>query len=265
MPPPAGESADDQATAGSVVARAAVLLGSFDAGHSTLGVSELTRRSGLSKTTVARLAAELAEHQFLERTPEAKFRLGTALFALGELASRQRQLREVALPYMSDLRQVSRQTVHLAALAGTDVLYIEIVRSRDAPRMASRVGGRVPAHACAVGKALLAYSTADTVRAVIDHGLPAVGPRTITSPTALINQLRRIKAMGIAYEVEESGHGVGCVASPILSVTGSPIAALSITGRVGTLNLRRVGPAVKTAALALSRELTISAIEGPTE
>ena len=142
----------------SVVGRAAALLGAFDARHLSMGVSELSRRSGLPKSTTARLAAELTTHGFLEKAEGTDLKLGTKLFELGELASRQRKLREVALPYMADLRQVSRQTVHLAVLVDTDVMYVEIVRSRDAPRMPSEVGGRLPAHAAGVGKALLAFS-----------------------------------------------------------------------------------------------------------
>jgi DNA-binding IclR family transcriptional regulator len=230
----------------SVVGRAAALLGAFDARHLAMGVSELSRRSGLPKSTTARLAAGGTD-----------LKLGTKLFELGELASRQRQLREVALPYMADLRQVSRQTVHLAVLVDTDVMYVEIVRSRNAPRMPSEVGGRLPAHAAGVGKAMLAFSPDEVVQAVIDHGLPAVGPRTITAPGLLLRELRRVRESGIAYESEESGHGVGCAASPILSLDGLPVAAMSISGWNGKLDLRRVGPAVKTAALALSRDLQV--------
>jgi IclR family acetate operon transcriptional repressor len=239
----------------SVVGRVGAILGAFDNKHLSMGISELSRRSGLPKSTTARLATELSAHGFLERSDAADLRLGTKLFELGELASRQRKLREVALPYMADLRQVSRQTVHLAVLAGTDVVYVEIVRHRDAPRMPSQVGGRLPAHAAAVGKAMLAFAADDVVQSVIDNGLVAVGPRTITAPGLLLRELRRIRESGIAYESEESGHGVGCAASPIMSADGVPIAGLSVSGWNGKLDLRRIGPAVKTAALALSREL----------
>jgi IclR family acetate operon transcriptional repressor len=241
----------------SVIGRAAALLGSFDAKHLTLGISELSRRSGLPKSTTARLAAELTTHGFLERAAGSDLKLGNKLFELGELASGQRKLREVALPYMADLRQVSRQTVHLAVLVDTDVMYVEIVRSRNAPRMPSEVGGRLPAHAAGVGKALLAFSPEPVVQAVLDRGLPAVGPRTITAPGLLLRELRRVRDSGIAYESEESGYGVGCAASPILGADGIAVAALSISGWNGKLDLRRVGPAVKTAALALSRDLQV--------
>lgn len=243
----------------SVVARVAAILGAFDARHLTMGVSELARRAGVPKSTAARLAAELTQHDLLERveTPHGspELKLGHRLFELGQLASRQRQLREIALPFMADLRQVSRQTVHLAVPAETDVLYVEIVRSKDAPRMPSEVGGRLPAHACAVGKAMLAFAPDEVVRAVVDRGLTAVGPRTITGAGLLLRELKRIRGTGVAYEHEESGHGVACVSSAILAPDGRPVAAISISGRTGTLDLRRIGPAVRTAALAISREL----------
>ena len=126
--------------------------------------------------------------------------------------------------------------------------------------MPSEVGGRLPAHASGVGKAMLADSPEPVVQAVLATGLPAVGPRTITAPGLLLRELRRIRELGIAYESEESGHGIGCAASPILGADGTAVAAMSISGWSGKLDLRRIGPAVKTAALAMSRDL---AVRGP--
>jgi DNA-binding IclR family transcriptional regulator len=246
-------------SAESVVGRVTVLLDAFDARSRELGVSELARRCSLPKSTVDRLARELAEHGLLRRTPAARYVLGGKLREWAELAAGERRLREVALPYLADLREVSRQTVHLAVLTGTDVTYVEIVRHRDAPRMPSEIGGRLPAHAAAVGKAMLAFSPPEVVQAVIDAGLPRVGPRSITAPGLLSRELRRIRELGIAYEHEESAPGVGCAASPILGADGRAVAAISISGWTGRLDLRRIGPAVKTAALALGRELAVGA------
>ena len=220
-----------------------------------MGVSELSRRSGLAKSTTARLAAELTEHGFLERTNGSDLKLGTKLFELGELASRQRKLREVALPYMADLRQVSRQTVHLAVLVDTEVMYVEIVRSRDAPRMPSEVGGRLPAHSAAVGKALLAFSPdaggagghrwrTATGRTPDDHLTRAAAARTAPHQGGR----DRLRARGIRARRRLRGQ-------PHLRPDGQPVAAMSISGWNGKLDLRRIGPAVKTAALALTREL----------
>lgn len=241
--------------ADSGVARVSAVLTAFTARHAELTVSDIARRTGLPKSTTSRLVAELVAHGFLEREGTL-LHMGTRLFEFGELASRHRNLRAVALPHMADLREATRQTVHLAVLDQTEVVYVEVLRSRDSPRMPSEPGGRLPAHACAVGKAMLAFSGAAVVDEVCTRRLRPVGPRTITAPGVLRQALERVRSSGLAYEDEESAPGVGCVASPVLTAQGRPIAGLSISGWSGKLNLRRVAPAVHTVALTLSRELS---------
>jgi IclR family acetate operon transcriptional repressor len=233
----------------------AAVLAAFGPRDTALGTSELARRTGLPKSTVHRLTQELVRHRLLEHSGTA-LRLGLRLFELGGLVTQQRDLRDVALPYMSDLQEATRQTVHLAVLEGTDVVYIQILRSKDAPRMPSRIGGRVPAHATGVGKAMLAFSPPETVDAVIAAGLDPVGPRTITAPGLLRRQLSRIRTAGVAFDQEESGPGVVCAASPLLGPDGLPRAAVSVSGWGGRLNVNRIATAVRTTSLALARELS---------
>src|SRR6201991_3894578 len=149
---------DDAST--SVVRRLAAVLDAFRAPDVFLGVNEIARRTELPKSTVSRLVKEMEEAGFLERRA-AKVGLGLQMFEWGERASRGRPVREVALPFMADLREATRQTIHLAILDGTEVVYVEILHREDAPRLPSRVGGRLPAHATGVGKALLSTSDAD--------------------------------------------------------------------------------------------------------
>jgi DNA-binding IclR family transcriptional regulator len=201
----------------------------------------------------------LTRHGLLERRGDG-FVLGLRLFELGELVPRQLDLREAALPYMADLRAATRQTVHLAVLDRTDVVYVEILRSHDAPPLPSRVGGRLPAHATAVGKAILAFSGSDVIEAVLRGGLTRLAERTITSPSLLQRTLRSARAHGIAYDYEESQAGLVCAASPLTAASGAVVGALSVSGWAGRLNVRRIGPAVRTAALALSRDLASSSV-----
>ena len=246
-------SAGDEPT--SVVRRISDLLAAFGPTDTTLGVNELTRRTGIPKATVSRLVKEMEGVGFLERSG-AKVGLGLRLFELGERASRRRSVREVALPFLADLREATRQTVHLAILDGAEVVYVEILPGRDAPWLPSGVGGRLPAHATGVGKALLAGSPPAAFEAVVAAGLSRVGPRTITTPGALVRQLRRIASTGIAYEHEESAPGVACVASAVRGGDGPPVAAVSASGWIGKVDIRRVGPAVHTTALSITRALT---------
>ncbi|MEU7769125.1 IclR family transcriptional regulator [Nocardia sp. NPDC049190] len=230
------------------------LMSAFGPTDTDLGVNELARRTGIPKASVSRLVKEMEAVGLFERQG-TKVGLGLRLFELGERASRRRSVREVALPFLADLREATRQTVHLAILDGTDVVYVEILRGRDAPPLPSGVGGRLPAHATGVGKALLAGSPPAASDAVIAAGLTRLGPRTITAPGPLVRQLRRIVASGLAYEFEESAPGVACVASAI-RLDARPIAAVSASGWIGKVDIRRVGPAVHTTALSITRALT---------
>lgn len=238
----------------SAAARIVAVLAAFGPGDDSLGVSELARRTGLPKTTVHRLTGQMVEHGLLERAGRA-VRLGLRLFEIGQLATRQRGLVEAARPLLADLREATRNTVHLAVLEGTEVVYLDVLRGPDAPRLPSRVGGRFPAHATGVGKAILAFSGPETVERVIGTGLPRVSPRTITSPVTLRRQLARIRDETTAYEREESGVGTVCVASPILDRSGHAVAAISISGWVNRMRVERLAPAVRTTALTLSRTL----------
>lgn len=248
---------NDQPADGLVAARIAALLDAFRPGDDVLGVSELARRTGLAKTTVHRLAGHLADTGLLERDGTS-VRLGLRLFEIGQLAVRRRGLVEAARPYLADLREATRNTVHLAVLEGTEVVYLDVLRGPDAPDLPSRIGGRFPAHATGVGKAILSRSPADVVTRVIEAGLPRVSSRTITAPGLLRRQLARIRDDGIALEREESGVGVVCAASPLVDANGLAVAAVSISGWATRMRTERVAPAVRTVALALSRTISES-------
>ncbi|HET6500922.1 MAG TPA: IclR family transcriptional regulator [Amycolatopsis sp.] len=241
--------------AGLTAARLTALLTAFHAGDDALGVSELARRTGVPKSSVHRLIGHLVDQGLLEREAAA-VRLGLKLFEIGQLATHQRGLVDAARPYLADLREATRNTVHLAVLEGTEVVYLDIVRGPDAPNLPSRIGGRFPAHATAVGKAILAFSPAPAVEKVIAAGLPRTGPRTITAPGLLRRNLAKVRSTGLAQEREESVVGVICVASPLLDPQGTPRAAISLSGWSNRVRADRVAPAVRTTALTLSRTLS---------
>ncbi len=236
-----------------VIGRAALLLDCLAAGDSP-GISELARRSGLAKTTVFRLVHELASCGLVEVTGGG-VRLGMRLFELGQNVPRQRSLTEAALPYMRDLQQATGDTVHLAVLDRAEVVYLQILHGRGTRQLPSRVGGRMPAHATGVGKAILAFSPPEVAGALIDGGLERCTPRTIAAPGALRRELARIRDRGVSFDREESGPGIVCAASPVFGRGGPVVAAMSLTGWSSQLDLNRVAPAVRTAALALSRQL----------
>ena len=247
----------------SLLARAAAIVGAFDERDPVLGLAELARRTGLPKSSVHRIVAELVSLRVLERQEEGRsgegYRLGLWLFERGELVPAHRSLSEAALPVMEDLREATRQRIHLAVLEGVDVVYVEILGTSGVD-VSSRTGGRIPAHATGVGKVILAYSSAATVRARVEAGLPRLTPRTISTPGALTQELRKIRSVGMALDLEESHVGVSCVAAPVFGADHKVRAALSVTGKSKSIDPGTLGPAVRTAAFTLSRVLRESGL-----
>ncbi|GAB3467537.1 IclR family transcriptional regulator [Actinophytocola sediminis] len=238
----------------SVLGRAMTLLTAFRPDDVELTLAELVRRTGLAKSTALRLLTELTEWELVERTPGG-LRLGMRLFELGSLVPRQRGLRELAAPFLADLFEATHETVHLAIVDGSEVVYVQKLDSRSGPKVPSRVGGRLPAHCTGVGKALLAFSPQETVDAVLADGLRRRAPRTVVAPGLLRQELAEIRQRGVATEHEESTVGITCVAAPVLGADGTAVAAVSITGWVNRLETARYAPAVRTAALGISRTL----------
>ncbi len=238
-----------------MIARVSAVLGAFSPEHPVLRVSDIARRAGLAKSVTSRIVSELVAEDFLERADQG-VRVGIRMFELGELAQRSKELRQLALSAMADLRQATGLTVQLSVLKVPDQVYVEILMGRSAQLdIRSRIGGRVPAYATAGGKAVLAHSGPDIVDRALAGELMSLGPGTITDPAALRRQLARVRDEGVAYETEESNPGISCAACPILRADGTPIAAISVTGPAGQIDMAQLAPAVKIAALGLNRRI----------
>lgn len=238
----------------SAIGRATALLKEFRRSEGTLSPAALTQRTGLPKSTVHRLLREMQRIGLVE--PAGKeYRLGLLMFELGQVAPQPRTLHDAARPYMIPLHEATQHNVGLAVLLGSDVVYIETFKGRDGRRLPQRAGGRWPAHASCSGKAILAFSDPDRVDAVVKAGLRPLTERTITQPSDFMAELARVRRRGVAFDRMESFTSVVGVASPITGPDHECVGALSASGMRGRINVTRVEDAVRTTALAISREL----------
>lgn len=231
------------------------VLDAFGPEQPDFSLADIAVRSALPKSTCHRILAVLETWRGVERSASGRYRLGLKFFELGGLVQDRLRLREVALPYMEDLLATTREMVHLAKFDNGDVLYIERLVSHRSVRTPSRVAGRVPAACTGVGKAILAFSPADVVKSVIAAGLPAMTPYSITNPVMFIESLERIRRTGVSFDREEACMGLACVAAPIFAHNGSVVAAMSVSGPVGRINVESLIPAIRAATLAVSRHL----------
>ncbi|MEU4377218.1 IclR family transcriptional regulator [Pseudonocardia alni] len=248
------ERSDAEDAGSSVVERVTAILTVLGETSSGAGVSEVARRTELAKSTTARLLRTMEANGLLERSGTV-YRLGIKVFELGSRVPRGRGLREAARPFMTDLRDATRNTVHLAVLDGADVVYLEVLRGPDAPALPTRVGGRWPAHATAVGKAILAHSDPLLVDEVLAAPMPRLSTRTLSGPGLLATELKRIRERGSAFDFEESKAGLVCTASPVFGAEGEVVAGLSVSGWNTRMNVELTSAAVRTAAMGVSREV----------
>ncbi|GHF54946.1 IclR family transcriptional regulator [Amycolatopsis bartoniae] len=216
-------------------------------------LTELAARAGLSKTTTFRLVGDLVRLGLLEREGEW-YRLGGTLFELGSLVPRRQDLREIALPFLQDLFEGTRQTVHFGIRDDRDVVYLERIHGHDAVPLPSRIGGRLPLTCTAIGKALLAFSGPGLADEILAGPLPRLTPFSITDPVRLRTALEQTQVSGLAYEEQEAAPGVSCIAAPVFSGAVA-VAALSVAVPREQFRPAHLAPAVRTAALGLSRTL----------
>lgn len=238
----------------SVTSKVVAILDAFSADTPRLSLQGLAERTGLPQSTTYRLACELVEWGGLERG-SGGYQIGLRLWEIGELARRGEQLRDIAVPFMQDLYDATRENVHLAVLDGHEALYIEKITGRRATRVVTRRGGRLPLHATGVGKVLLAYAQEELVDNVISHGLRPYTPHTIVVPAQLRRKLSEVRRSGLAFANEEMSLGSVSVAAPILSAPDTAVAALALVVRSSRKDIQRLAPAVRATANSLSRIL----------
>jgi DNA-binding IclR family transcriptional regulator len=238
----------------SVLARAFGVLAVFGPDRLDLSLSDIARRSGLPLTTAHRIVGELARWGALERTERGRYQVGLRLWEVGALAPRGHGLREIAMPFLEDLFEVTRQNVQLAVLDGMDAVYVERMSARDAVPLISRAGGRLPLHATGVGLVLLAFSDAEFQERVLAAPMRRFTDRTISSADELRRVIADVRQRRFAVTEGQITVGAVSVAAPVYGQGGRVAAALSVT--VPSENpAREYIPVVNAAARGISRGL----------
>lgn len=244
---------NDDAPSG-VLAKALTVLRAFTVEDTTLGFAELQRRTDFAKSTLHRLLGDLVAARLLDRV-QGRYRLSGLVFELGMRASVERGLLEVATPFLEDLYVRTHELVHLGTREGTEVVYVAKMGGHQQADSPSRLGGRMPLHATAIGKVLLAHAPAEEREAALRGPLERKAPRTITNVDVLTRQLDEVAAKGVAFEYEESAVGIVCVAAGVFGPADEAVAAVSVTGPVHRFQPARHANSVRAAAAGISTTL----------
>ncbi|MFD4191970.1 IclR family transcriptional regulator [Amycolatopsis thermoflava] len=197
-----------------------------------LRVNQVSREMGLSRSTVHRMLTTLGHHRFVVQDEHSRgYRAGPALVDIGLAVVQNMDVRARAYQALVRLRDETGETVHLATLRGSEVLYVEGVESAQVVKTGARVGWTFPAHATAAGKAMLAQLTEDELTARY-AGAPLSAPteRSITSLGALRAELAEVRRCGYAVNDGENEKDVCGVAVAVKDRQGRTRAAVVVTG-----------------------------------
>ena len=222
-------------------------------------VSRIARATGLATSTVHRILQSLVQVGWAHEDDEHGYMLGAALLALAAQADDATLLVRKAMPVLRELRDVTGETVHLAARRDDEMVYLAKLDGGKPYQMRSDVGLTVPLHCTAVGKAVLAASPVAEVRAVLARtGLPARTGHTITSVDALLENLAAVREHGYAVDDEENEATIRCVGAAVLGGRGVPLAGVSVSSHAFDLNgprVARCAQLVTGAARQISKSL----------
>jgi len=235
-----------------MVDRVVLILSVFERSAGPLTAGQVSVRSGIPRSSVQRILQQLVSARWLKRHDDG-YALGLRMFEIGSLVAHRSRLTCAARPVSYELAQRTGLVVHLAVLDQRDVVYLDKTGGAFADTLPSRVGGRLPAHCTAVGKALLAYSPSAVVGEYLAAGLRRRTEASLATPEALSAALAAVRACGYATERDEAVPGIACVAVPVRDCAAKVVAALSVCGPDGQVRPQDLRGLVFRAAAEVSR------------
>lgn len=241
------------------VGRALKILELVAESRQGLGISELSRRLGISKGTVFGLCNQLQASGALSRDPASKrYGLGPLVATLARRGFAQASLRDAAGPEMTRLCGLLDESVFLGVMGRGEVMVLEARQPPEQIRISAGPGTRLPLLAGAVGKVFLAGLPPAQVDEILAPGLPAHTPHSITDPQEFRRQLDEVRSQGYAVEQDEFLLGIWGVAAS-LGVAGGLPAALYVVGFNSSLKpgrLQEVARAVSVSARRIGQALS---------
>ncbi len=224
-------------------------------------LSALSRRLGSPKSSLLYLLRPMARLGYLIRGPDGRYRLGPAAFTLAMAALSNRELPEMARPFLEDLTAKSGETALLATLAGdvAAAVYIDKVESRNTVRYAAKIGERRPLYCSAIGKLLMAYlPPAKREEYLKTTRLKAFTPQTPVTRGALRRELDEIRGAGLSVSIDEIAEGAAGLAAPVFDRHGDVVAGLVL----GALSQRVRAEQPRLAGLVMDSARDLSRVMG---
>lgn len=242
------------------VDRAAEILRVLGSGTPRLGVTEIAGRVGLPKPTVYGLLRTLVNHDLVAQDPDTgKYSLGPGVLQLGNAFLDGSEVRARSLLWAEALAQRANEAVWVATLSGSRVIVLHHVFRPDNTVQILEVGAAIPWHACALGRAIVAYLPPPEAARAMAGDLPPLTGRTKTTKAALGQALAQVRRRGYAVEDQEATVGDAGIAAPIMNRAGATVGSIGLVGPAERLltsaTVAELARAVVESARSVSRDL----------
>jgi len=247
------ESESDLDAARSVLGRASTLLRAFSSERPVLSLGDLAAHAKLPKSTTHRIAATLVRCGVLQRYGAFGYCVGSWLHDVGLLAPTRYRLTSAAAPFLHELHEQTRGTVHLGVCSPAGPLYLDKVSRYGGPASFTRPGSHFPMHSTALGKSLAAFTDDAHEQLLAEAGYRRYTMRTMTTPRLLARELGEVRAEQISRDREETVPGISCVGVPVFDHFGLCVGAISVCAPTVRLDERRTLTALRRAAQNIGR------------
>ena len=225
-----------------------------------LGITEVSRRVNLNKSTTYRIVQALRTRDYINQDQGTnKYCLGYKILKLASGALNQNKLREIARKYLEDLSKATSHTIQLTLLEGNGVVYIDQVEGTDIFQLRLQIGNRGPLHCTAAGKSILAFLTEGELENILKNSkLIRFTDKTITSINHLRDELRTIKRVGFSFCDREYDKSIRAIGAPIISAGSKVVGAVALVAPYHRIKVKEVsfyGNLVKETGLKISLEM----------
>jgi DNA-binding IclR family transcriptional regulator len=198
--------------------------------NTSLGFKDICKLVPLPKSTIHNLVQTMLNAEYLQKDLTGHYRIGIRCFKTGNAFRLSDPFTAHAREIVEELHRTCNENTCFAVLDRTDVVYIYEFDSTQVLRVYAHDEKRKPAHATALGKALLSGYTDEEIRALYpSEQLQIFTSKTLGSLNALIEHIREVRRTRVAYDLEETYPHVNCIAVPVMNSKGFPVAALSFT------------------------------------
>jgi IclR family pca regulon transcriptional regulator len=244
------------------LARGLSVIRAFDSEHSEMTLSDIARRTGLTRATSRRFLLTLVELGYV-KTDDRLFTLTAKVLELGFSYLSALTLPEIAQPHLEFLAATIHESTSASVLDGADIVYVARVPTRRIMSVRINIGTRFPAYATSMGRVLLSTFGPDELDAhLANPDFQSLTSHTITSKSALEKELAKVRKQGWALVDQELEVGLRSIAVPIKHASGTIIAAINVSTTATSHTLESIQekllPPLQLAAERISNDLTAS-------